>query len=96
MTCLFKQREKHRVINMSLLRTYASPTLKRRTSQNVVSALGDLDDLSLLDELTDSLASAGTVHLQTIHNGVDGDELHLHAQSPSLHITLGTSASSLS
>jgi len=47
------------------------------TGQNVVSALGDLDDLSLLDELTDSLASAGTVHLQTIHNGVDGDELHL-------------------
>ena len=81
---------------MPLLRTYASPTLKRRTSQNVVSALGDLDDLSLLDELTDSLASAGTVHLQTIHNGVDGDELHLHAQFPSLHITLGTSASSLS
>ena len=62
---------------MSLLRTYASPTLKRRTSQNVVSALGDLDDLSLLDQLADSLTGAGTVHLQTIHNGVDGDELHL-------------------
>ena len=81
---------------MSLLRTYTSNHLLAPTGQNVVSALGNLDDLSLLDQLADSLTGAGTVHLQTIHNGVDGDELHLHAQSPSLHITLGTSASSLS
>ena len=47
------------------------------TGQNEVSALGDLHNLSLLDELTDSSTSAGTVDLQTIHNGVDGDELHL-------------------
>ena len=47
------------------------------TGKNEVSTLGDLHNLSLLDELTDSSTSTGTVDLQTIHNGVDGDELHL-------------------
>ena len=48
------------------------------TGKNEVSTLGDLHNLSLLDELTDSSTSARTVDLQTIDNGVDGDELHLH------------------
>ena len=42
-----------------------------------MSTLGDLHDLSLLDELTDSSTSARTVDLQTVHNSVDSDELHL-------------------
>ena len=42
-----------------------------------MSALGHLNNLSLLDELTDSGTSAGTVDLQAVHNGVNGDELHL-------------------
>ena len=50
---------------------------KSPTGQNEVSALGHLNDLSLLDELTDSSTSAGTVDLQAVHNSVDGDELHL-------------------
>ena len=75
---------------------YTSNTLPVPTGQNVVSTLGNLDDLSLLDQLANSLTGAGTVHLQTIHNSVDGDELHLCIHSPIPHTTLGTSASSLS
>ena len=86
----------HGVLNLSLLAAYTSNTLPVPTGQNVVSTLGDLNDLSLLDELTDSLASAGTVHLQTIHNGVDGDEFHLRVHLLTPQPTLGTSASSLS
>ena len=52
------------------------------TGENEVSALGDLHDLALLDELTDSSTSAGTVDLQAVHNGVDGDELHLRMTRP--------------
>ena len=48
------------------------------TGQNEVSTLGNLNDLSLLDELTNSSTSTGTVNLQTVHNGVDGDQLHLY------------------
>ena len=47
------------------------------TGKNEVSTLGNLHNLSLFDELTDSSTSARTVDLQTIDNGVDGDELHL-------------------
>ena len=50
-------------------------------SQDVVTTLRDLNDLSLLNQLTDSSTSTRSVDLQTIHNGVDGDQLHLHHQN---------------
>ena len=58
-------------------RLIINPTSTKPTGQNEVSTLGDLHDLSLLDELTDSSTSARTVDLQTVHNSVDSDELHL-------------------
>ena len=54
-----------------------------------MSALGHLNDLSLLDELTDSSTSAGTVDLQAVHNGVNGDELHLWMTADIIGANLG-------
>ena len=42
-----------------------------------MATLGHLHDLALLDKFADSGTSAGTIDLQTIHNAVDGNELHL-------------------
>ena len=61
-----------------------------------MSTLRDLYNLSLLDKLTDSSTSTGTVHLQTVHNGVDSDQLHLDINKIEIKKTLGTSARSLS
>ena len=66
------------------------------TSQNEVATLGHLHDLALLHKLADSGTSAGTVDLQTIHNTVDGNELHLRLIAATTNLTLGTSARSLS
>ena len=59
------------------------------TGKNEVSTLGDLHNLSLLDELTDSSTSAGTVDLQAVHNGVNGDELHLWMTADIIGANLG-------
>lgn len=61
-----------------------------------MSTLGNLHDLSLLKQLTDSSTSAGTVDLQTVHDGIDSDELHLDVSYRSAEHTLGTSATNLS
>ena len=79
-----------------LLIAYSSKRRRKATGQDVVSTLGDLHDLSLLEELTNSSTSAGTVNLQTIHNGIDSDELHLDDQRRAAQHTLGTSETNLS
>ena len=61
-----------------------------------MATLGHLHDLALLDKFADSGTSAGTIDLQTIHNAVDGNELHLGVTLAQVQRTLGTSASSLS
>lgn len=79
-----------------LLAAYNSKLENTATGQDVVSTLGNLHDLSLLEELTNSSTSAGTVDLQTVHNGIDSDELHLDGKPRSAEHTLGTSATNLS
>ena len=79
-----------------LLAAYNSKLEEKATGQDVVSTLGNLHDLSLLEELTNSSTSAGTVDLQTVHNGIDSDELHLDGSYRSAEHTLGTSATNLS
>ena len=79
-----------------LLAAYNSKLEETATGQDVVSTLGNLHDLSLLEELTNSSTSAGTVDLQAVHNGIDSDELHLDGKPRSAEHTLGTSATNLS
>ena len=64
-------------------------------SQDVVTTLRDLNDLSLLDQLTDSSTSTRSVDLQTIYNGVDSDQLHLHYQAEQFKQYLGHFADQL-
>ena len=46
-----------------------------------MATLGDLHDLSLSDEFTNSSTGTRTVDLQTIHNRVDSDKLHLRTMN---------------
>ena len=59
------------------------------TGKNEVTTLRHLHNLALLDKLTDTSTSAGTVDLQTIHNTIDGNELHLHNYNPLKSAYLG-------
>ena len=61
-----------------LLATYSLQTRRKPTGQDIVSTLRNLHNLSLSDELSDSCTGTGAINLQTIHNRVDSDELHLH------------------
>ena len=46
-----------------------------------MATLGDLHDLSLSDEFTNPSTGTRTVDLQTIHNRVDSDKLHLRTMN---------------
>lgn len=60
-----------------LLAAYNSKLEETATGQDVVSTLGNLHDLSLLEQLTNSSTSTRAIDLQTVHDRVNRNELHL-------------------